>query len=64
MNQLLKSQDLYKKSGGVHTSVLCDRERVIITVEDIGRHNTLDKLDGKLIMEQIKPSEPIILTTG
>jgi FdhD protein len=64
MNQLLESQDLYKKSGGVHTSVLCDGDSIIHTVEDIGRHNTLDKLAGKLLLEQIKPSECIVLTTG
>jgi FdhD protein len=64
MNQLLKSQDLYKKSGGMHTSALCDRDRIILTVEDIGRHNTLDKLAGKVILEHIKLGVPIILTTG
>jgi len=64
MKQLLKFQDLYKKSGGMHTSALCDGDRIILIVEDIGRHNTLDKLAGKILLEQIKPIECIILTTG
>jgi FdhD protein len=64
INQLLESQDLYRKSGGVHTSALSDGERIILTAEDIGRHNTLDKLAGRSLLEQIKPSKRIILTTG
>lgn len=64
MKQLLKSQDLYKISGGMHTSALCDGNRIIVIVEDIDRHNTLDKFPGKLLLEQIKPSESIILISG
>lgn len=64
MAQLLESQVIYRKSGGVHTSILCDGEEVIFAAEDIGRHNTLDKLSGKCLLEQIVPEKPIILSTG
>ena len=64
MKQLLKSQDLYKKSGGMHTSSMCGGDRINLIVEDIGRNNTLDKFAGKLLLSHIKPSDSIILTTG
>jgi FdhD protein len=64
ITQLLISQDLYRRSGGVHTSALCDRHKIILTTEDIGRHNTLDKLCGKCLLEGIKLGKRIILTTG
>jgi FdhD protein len=64
MDKLLKSQVMYRKSGGVHTSILCDGDEVIFTAEDIGRHNTLDKLSGKCLLEQVVPDKPIILSTG
>ncbi len=57
-------QELYKESGGVHTSALSDGERILIAAEDIGRHNTLDKIAGRYIMERINPATKIILTTG
>jgi FdhD protein len=63
-NQLLESQDLYRKSGGVHASALSDGEKIILTAEDIGRHNTLDKLAGRSLLEKIKLSKWIVLTTG
>lgn len=59
-----KAQNLYRASGGVHTSALSDGEKIIAVAEDIGRHNTLDKLAGHCIMEQISPRKSIILTTG
>ena len=62
--QLNEAQDLYRKSGGVHSSALSDGEKIIIAAEDIGRHNTLDKLAGRCILEQINPARKIILTTG
>jgi FdhD protein len=57
-------QNLYRISGGVHTSALSDGEKILIVAEDIGRHNTLDKLAGRCILEQLNPTRRVILTTG
>lgn len=64
VNQLFESQRLYRQSGGVHTSGLSDGKSIIATAEDIGRHNTLDKLAGRCLMDDIQLSRKIILTTG
>lgn len=61
---LFESQDLYQKSGGVHTSALSDGERILVVAEDIGRHNTLDKIAGRCLLESITPDRRILLTTG
>lgn len=64
MSQLLQAQDLYKQTGGVHTSALSDGEKILVSTEDIGRHNTLDKLAGCCLRANINPNRRIILTTG
>lgn len=64
INSLYDQQSLYKATGGIHTSVLCDGCEVIFSVEDIGRHNTLDKLAGMLLLRQWQIDNKIILTTG
>jgi len=64
INQLFESQDLYRTSGGVHTSAITDGRDVWVVAEDIGRHNTLDKLAGKCLMQGVQLSRKIILTTG
>ncbi len=64
INQLFMAQDLYQKSGGVHTSALSDGECFLVVAEDIGRHNTLDKIAGRLVMDHINPSVRILITTG
>jgi FdhD protein len=46
VEQLFDSQEIYKETGGVHTSGLGDGEKILISAEDIGRHNTLDKIAG------------------
>ena len=64
VNQLFESQQLYRQSGGVHTSGLSNGETFIAVAEDIGRHNTLDKLAGICLMDDITSDRKIILTTG
>jgi len=64
IGQLLESQSLYRETGGVHTSALSDGERIILSTEDIGRHNTLDKISGLCLMKNIWPEQRILLTTG
>jgi FdhD protein len=61
---LFEAQSLYRKTGGVHTSALCDGERILLSAEDIGRHNTLDKIAGLCLMEDIWPEVRILITTG
>lgn len=64
IEQLFDSQDLYRKSGGVHTSALSDGQKILVVAEDIGRHNTLDKIAGRCLLDGIIPARRILLTTG
>lgn len=64
IDELMKGQELYRQTGGVHTSALTDGAGSIIFAEDIGRHNTLDKLAGRTLIEKIHLNRKFLLTTG
>jgi len=64
VEMLFESQELYRETGGVHTSALSDGEKVLLSSEDIGRHNTLDKIAGLCLMQDIWPETRILMTTG
>ncbi len=64
LDLLLKNQNLYRLSGGVHSSALSDGEKILIVMEDIGRHNTLDKISGFCLMKNGFPEPGIIISTG
>lgn len=64
MGRLYESQSLYRETGGVHTSAICDEQSIRFLAEDIGRHNTFDKLAGRMLLEQTQITPPIVLTTG
>jgi len=69
LDQLFKSQEIYKETGGVHTSALSDGVSILTSAEDIGRHNTLDKIAGLVLMSGgdllVPTSTPrILITTG
>jgi len=64
INELLANQDLYSISGGVHSSAISRGDNLLVTMEDIGRHNTLDKIAGWLITNRLYSKPYIIFTTG
>ena len=61
---LFESQELYKKTGGVHTTALCDGEDIVLSAEDIGRHNTLDKIAGAYLRLRLALPHRYLITTG
>ena len=64
VEKLFESQELYRDTGGVHTSALSDGEKVVVAADDIGRHNTLDKIAGLCLMKNIFPENRILISTG
>lgn len=64
MDRLLENQELYREVRGVHCSILTDGDVILAQAEDIGRHNTLDKIAGIALMERIPAGRRMILTTG
>jgi FdhD protein len=64
MKQLQGQMDLYRLSGGVHASALSDTENLLVVAEDIGRHNTLDKIQGECLMRGLSTRDRLLLSTG
>ncbi|MFQ5575310.1 MAG: formate dehydrogenase accessory sulfurtransferase FdhD [Terriglobia bacterium] len=64
MKMLLRQGELYQETGGVHTSALADLKGIISYGEDIGRHNTFDKILGDCFLSQIRTEDKVLLTTG
>lgn len=64
MRLLYDSTTLYQQSKGIHASALSDGERLLCAAEDVGRHNTVDKLAGSCLQQELTPAGLIMLTTG
>ena len=55
---------LYLKAGAIHGCVLAQEDRPLIYMEDVGRHNAVDKIAGYMFLNGIKPEDKIFYTTG
>jgi FdhD protein len=55
---------LYLKAGAIHGSVLCEEDRPLLYMEDVGRHNAVDKVAGYMLLNGVEPSNKIFYTTG
>src|SRR6266851_231607 len=66
LRALYDQSGLYRRSGGVHTSIFVERHGIAprLVAEDIGRHNTLDKLQGMALLEGIPTHGGLIMASG
>lgn len=64
LSEFLEAQNTQTTSRGVHCSAISDGTKILLLSDDIGRHNTLDKLMGFLLLTEPSPKPSILLTTG
>jgi FdhD protein len=64
MDQLSRLADEYRKSGGIHSAALCEGRTILLYSEDIGRHNTIDRLAGEALFKGIDFEGKVIITSG
>ena len=55
---------LYLDTGAIHGSVLCRKAQPLVYMEDVGRHNAVDKIAGWMVMEGAGATDKILYTTG
>jgi len=58
------SPSLYLAAGAIHGCVLCEGDKPLVYMEDVGRHNAIDKIAGYMRMNKISPKGKIFYTTG
>jgi len=56
--------ELYLSTHGVHSAALCDGQKILVFNEDIGRHNAIDKIFGKCLLEKINTDNRAIISSG
>ena len=64
VKEIIGLPSLYMEAGAIHGSVLCERDRILVYMEDVGRHNAIDKISGWIVLEEIDPTDKILYTTG
>jgi len=55
---------IFEETGGVHSAALTDGERVMYFSEDFGRHNAVDKVIGKALLQDVDLERHFLLTSG
>jgi FdhD protein len=59
-----QTPSLYLEAGAIHGCVLCEEDRPLVYMEDVGRHNAVDKIAGWMLQTRCDPSNKIFYTTG
>ena len=58
------SPSLYLEAGAIHGCVLCEEDRPLVYMEDVGRHNAVDKIAGYMFLKGLGPENKSFYTTG
>lgn len=62
--QINTTPSLYLEAGAIHGTVLCERDRPLVFMEDVGRHNAVDKVAGFMLRQGVEGRDKILYTTG
>ena len=63
-HKINRTPSLYLGAGAIHGTVLCQQDRPLVYMEDVGRHNAVDKIAGWMLSECVQGDDKILYTTG
>lgn len=63
-HKINRTPSLYLEAGAIHGTVLCQGDRPLVYMEDVGRHNAVDKIAGWMRSSGAAPEDKILYTTG
>ena len=58
------TESLYLAAGAIHGCVLCEEDRPLLYMEDVGRHNAMDKIAGYMFLKDLTSKGKSLYTTG
>ena len=64
MREMVRLAERYGRHGGVHSAAASDGERIIFHAEDLGRHNTIDRVAGQSLLLGVDLAGCMLLTSG
>jgi FdhD protein len=63
-DKINRTPSLYLEAGAIHGTVLCQGARPLVYMEDVGRHNAVDKIAGWMFAERVSAADKVLYTTG
>lgn len=64
MKELQGLTEQYRSHGGIHSAAIGDANGLLLYAEDLGRHNTLDRLAGEALFKKIELQDKMLVTSG
>jgi len=64
MRELQRRAEQYRSHGGIHSAAVGDGERLLLYAEDLGRHNTLDRIAGEALFKGIDLTGKLLVASG
>jgi len=64
MKDMQGAAKLYNQVRGVHTAIIGDTQKLLVSAEDVGRHNAVDKVAGKALAQGLDTRDCLLLTSG
>lgn len=64
VSEFQHTSGVYLATHGVHSAALADVKGILVFSEDIGRHNAIDKVFGRCLLEDIPVNDKVLITSG